>query len=369
MIQKLLFCLAFVVALSVSQATAQSCDQGNCGGYGNYGRGGGCLQSFGIGGLYSQNCGRAISTQDAAGLWSNYCNDDCSFNGGCGCGLFRGGLVRKFFGGGCGGGSGCGTGYSNGCDSGGYVGGCGTNGGFVSSGCGVDAGCGTGVGHGISSGGSCGCGLFRGLFGRLGFGGGGCCGCYQGCFGYPGGPCGGGCGSGGFGFSSAGSCGGGCGCGLVGRTVGAVSGIKSHFCCSIRGLKSRLFGGGLFSGCLGRAGCYGYNGGYFFDAPITSSQNFGFYSAGCGCDSSGGCTSGGSHGYTGGNINSFGNGCTSSAPPQAQPMQSGADCQPTPAFNQNPGAPLQAPAIDSGNSLSPGGEVISGEVVNEANGG
>ena len=112
------------------------------GNYGSYG---------GFGGLgYDSGCGRGISSSQAAGLWSGYCTDNCSYNGPQRQGLFgRHGCCLKKRNRGCGGG-GCGGGFGGGC-------------------------------------------------------GGGCCGFNQGCFGYPSGGCGGGCG-GGIGSYS------GCGC-------------------------------------------------------------------------------------------------------------------------------------------------------------
>ncbi len=65
-------------------------------------------------GAFHPNCGRGISQAEAASLWSNYCNEDCSVNtqSGCGgCGSWGGGWDCD-----CGGGcdSGCGGGRGKG---------------------------------------------------------------------------------------------------------------------------------------------------------------------------------------------------------------------------------------------------------------
>ncbi len=339
MVKKTLFVVALTLTLSASYGFGQNCDLGGCGVDGGV-QGHGCLQSVGIGGLYSRNCGRAMTTQQAAGLWSNYCNDDCSFSGGCGCGLFQGGCLRKLFGGGCG--SACDANVTVGCGCDANVNGCGVDGGHVGTGCGCDAGCPALNGCGLAGRGfgwQCRtrhrCGVLRGLFGRLGQG----CGCYQECFGYPGhSACGG---ATRFGRSA---CGSGCGCGLGGgrlhglmhRTFGAVGGLKSNGCCGLRGSgcfgrRGHLFGGGLFSRCFHRAGRCGCNGGYFHDTPFTASDQFGFYSSGCGCE--------GSH-----------------ATMSPAGCSTGATMSPVGATMQS-----QMPAT---NSLMPAGEVISGEVIN-----
>lgn len=202
-----------VAVMSCGMVTAQDC---------------GCGQSQMIyaGGYHGQdNCGRAITQQEAEGLWSNYCHESCGFDGGCdsGCGCKLGGRFRGLFAGGKSCGGGCGGGLiaggrtgTCGCDNGcfGYpAGGCGTAGGgllagrgcggcklggklkglFAGGGCGSSAGCGTPCGtpfsgHGLLGGGcnscgrqssSCGCklgGKLKGLFSG-GLFGGGCGGC------------------------------------------------------------------------------------------------------------------------------------------------------------------------------------------------
>ncbi len=124
---------------------------GGCGGYGSYGAVG-----------FDNGCNRAITNQQAAGLWAGYCTEDCSYKGPTGCRLF----------GGHGGGGGCKLfgGRSRGGFGGGFGGGGFAGGGcfgYPTSGCGTSS-CGIGGG---------GCGLSRGggLFSRLrGRRGGGC---------------------------------------------------------------------------------------------------------------------------------------------------------------------------------------------------
>lgn len=159
----------FAVGSMGTSALAQGC---GCGGntgvvpgnYGNYG---------GFGGIgYDSTCGRPISSNQAASLWSGYCTDDCTYTGPQRQGLLGGrhggcGLKGRHGGGGCGGG-GCfgGGGFNQGCF--GYpAGGCGSS---FGGGCG--GGCGAGLGSigsysscGCGGGSKCGCGLKRKLAG------------------------------------------------------------------------------------------------------------------------------------------------------------------------------------------------------------
>ncbi len=59
-----------------------------------------------VGGAGGHGCGRQISQAEAAGLWSDYCTEDCGQADSCRCRLFG----RKR--------GGCGCGVSNACDSG-----------------------------------------------------------------------------------------------------------------------------------------------------------------------------------------------------------------------------------------------------------
>ena len=147
-------------------------------------------------GPYSSNCGRAITNDQAAALWSSYCTEDCTLNlpyqpksrffGGAG--LKAGGGCGH---GGCGRGAGGGWGYPGGggcgCGHGGGGCGCGHGGGGIGAGIGYGAGIGAygaGVGgYGAAAGGchhgGCGlgrksCGLLGGLKGLFGRRGGGC---------------------------------------------------------------------------------------------------------------------------------------------------------------------------------------------------
>lgn len=169
----------------------------------------------GCGTAPANNCGRIISTNQAANLWAGYCHEDCTIDQGAGCGSGCGLFSRlKGRGGGFGGGcnSGCGGGIAGGgCGAGtcfGYPSNCGCNagcggggfgGGFANAGF-ANAGCGGGCGGGgglfaklkakmqglgcranscggdscgtSSCGGRSGCGLFSKLCGRKNRGGG-----------------------------------------------------------------------------------------------------------------------------------------------------------------------------------------------------
>ena len=180
MLRKMIFTALFALALPTACAMV----------YGQY-HGGGC-GSGGIGitsgfGYYSHNCGRRITQQDAASLWSDYCFEDCGFSGsdcgcgtgcGTGCGIGCGLLGRK--GRGCG--SGCGAG---GCSGFGWGFGCGSRAG----GC-RHLGSGLGCCKSRLRGGKCLLGGLKRKFAGIGVfhrhgGGCGASSCYQGCFGYP----------------------------------------------------------------------------------------------------------------------------------------------------------------------------------------
>ncbi|QEG21924.1 hypothetical protein [Mariniblastus fucicola] len=194
-------CAVFALVLSTN-ANAQDCgcgsnysavDFGGYGGYSSYGN---------VGATGLNNCGRAISNQQAASLWAGYCTETC-VTGKKRCGLFSG--CGKT--GGCGGGGcsqGC-FGYPTGGCGSSFSGGCGTASGLGggcklfsklkagAGGCGLSKGCGFGGGN------SCGLGGFSGF------------GLNTGC----GSACGGGCGSscglgGGFGLFDKLKSGGGC---------------------------------------------------------------------------------------------------------------------------------------------------------------
>ena len=325
-------------------------------------------------GFYSRHCGRRISTGQAAALWAGYCNEDCSYNdNSCGrscCGIGMGGCFgkgkccglfsRKSRGCGCGCGDTVGGGFGWNC--GGDAGGCG---GACDTGCGDSCGASKGCG-----------GKLRGLFAKLKGGccnscdpcggkscrlgkffrkgsGCGCSSCYQGCFDngcqVSAAPaqtssvcgvtdvCSGGCGF---------DCGSGCGCGckggklksVGGRVFGAAKrvaslpfGIAKKVCsgCGQRCGGKCGCGGGMFKSAIGRVGCSGYDGGYFYDSPATTNQ-FNLCTPGCG-----------------------------SATPAADAVDGG-DAVPA-------GVPAGDAGATSNGSLSPGGGVLPGNVVGDGN--
>ncbi len=281
-------------------------------------------------GFYHQNCGRPVTTAEAASLWAGYCTDDCSFNGsGChrGCGLFR--CCRR--------GRGCGRSCGGGCLSGRHRG-CGKRAADCGS-CGVDCGDMTVADQGLNGGcgydGGCGCklfsrckcggGCFARLFRKCGSGGG----CYQSCVPeatavaapvdcgceMSGSRCGHGCCL--FGRkarrgsadcccgSTARRCGhrkcGGCkrrkaNCGCYQMACGcdeSASGIGGGCGCEVSGMSGcgcRAGRKGCRKGCCllnrcRRAGRSGYDGGYFYDAPVNCGNQMGLISAGCATES------------------------------------------------------------------------------------
>ncbi len=126
-----LVCAAIALTFA-GNANAQDCGCGTS--YGNFATVG------------SNNCGREISTNDAAALWSGYCTEDCTIHksSGCGsgCGLFSKLRGRGLGSGGCntgGCGAGCGAGMAN---FGGFNG----FSGLRNRGCGCKSGCGGGLG-------------------------------------------------------------------------------------------------------------------------------------------------------------------------------------------------------------------------------
>ncbi len=130
----------FAVGSTGTSASAQGCGCG--GGAGVFGNQGGFRSAD-----YNSNCGRGISSAQAASLWAGYCTDNCAYTGPRRQGLLRGhgGGCGLKNGGGCLGGGGC-FGYPS-C-------GCGCGGGFGNIG--SYSSCGCGGGH-LSGG--CGCGL------------------------------------------------------------------------------------------------------------------------------------------------------------------------------------------------------------------
>lgn len=196
------------------------------------------------------NCGREISQRDAEGLWSNYCTENCGFDGGgCGCGGCKlGGRLRGMFAGGRSGGCGCDTGCNSGCNNGCF--------GYPTGGCG----CGSG---GMVAGGRHGCklgGKLKGMFAGRG------CGSADPCAD----PCA---------VEMTTSCGGGCG--------GNVCGGRR---CKLGGKLKGMFSGGMFGGS--RRAC-GTSGAYFGEAVGYEYGTAGIHSAvagcatnACGCNSS-----------------------------------------------------------------------------------
>lgn len=180
------------------------------------GQGSGFINSgYGLSG--SQNCGRAITQQQAEGLWADYCTEGCTYQGGGGGGRKCGRCGLK------GGACGCNSG-SFGYPTGGGCGGGGCGGGKL-------GGCKLGSRHG-----GCGCKL-KGLHS----GGGGCDDCGGGHGGFAGDFSSFGGGLGGFGGGH-----GGCGCKLKGRHGGGHGG------CKLKGLHGGGHGGcgcKLFGGC------------------------------------------------------------------------------------------------------------------------
>ncbi|MEM9410189.1 MAG: hypothetical protein AAGA30_03695 [Planctomycetota bacterium] len=337
--------LTIVLIATLATANTESVGQH----YGDWGSGcSTCKLAKILPGFYGPTCGRSITSHQAANLWAGYCTESCSMNSGCGLGHHG---INS-----CGVGNGCGMACGN-WDS------CGVECYQGSSGCG-------------------GCRPIRGLIAKLFGCGGGCssysCGCYQGCFGYPGGysnfGCGGGCHSGH-----------GCGCGLfrfVGRKVGhtakgvarGTGGFASCFA-------KKLFGCNDYFQCGGslrRAGCYGYNGGYFYDAPHTTSYNFGFYSAGsghcdCGCDSGSATSLNHSHSSNHNSYSQYGGQQTQSGNHWAQQSShvgnQGLNQSIIGAGNSwNPQASQPAtPTPMIQNSLSPAGEMIPGQIIGGSN--
>ncbi|MEL7499091.1 MAG: hypothetical protein AAFN77_15905 [Planctomycetota bacterium] len=227
------------VALACCSSTmAQDCGCNTTYAGGMY-AGGGLFSGSGCGGAAQDNCGRGISHVQAAGLWSNYCNEQCGYAGG--------------------------------------------NGGCGSSGCG--GGCRLG-------------GKLKGLFAGGGAGAGSCgCGFNQGCFGYPSGGCG--CGGavmagGGFAGKMRGGCklggklkgmfaGGGCGSSACGSDpCGGGLGFGNRGCgCKLGGkLKGLFSGGGLFGSS--RNAC-GVSGAYFGEAVGYEYGTAGMQSCVAGC--------------------------------------------------------------------------------------
>ncbi len=262
------------------------------------------------------NCGRGITNYEAAGLWANYCNEDCTvYQGGCSSGCN----------------SGCNSGCGNNAAAYGYPAAgndCGTS--FVANDCGS-----LNQGFGDGCGGGCLGGKLKGLFSKFGNGGG--CGS---CFGWGDGGCGGG--NMGFGFANSGCCGteigngspaffgGGCGggCGLLkgGMGLGLGGGCGNSCGMGGGGLLAKLFTG---KGC----GCGLFSGGGFHDQRFSnfyrtygSSSNTAYFSNYVGSES--GFADFGT--AVGGTItNACGCNGMTSAPMAVQPMATGIDSSPT----------------------------------------
>lgn len=303
-----------------------------------------------------ENCGREITNGQAAALWGNYCNDNCTINsnyagyrghGGClggGCGSsaytsaftsygsygYPGGSSCGGCGGGCGGGS---FGYAGGCG-----GGCGSScgGGFAQAYRGHHRGC--GKGHGGCGKSHRGCGLHRQSAYSIASscGGGSCGGSYGGSYG---GSCNS-CSSGGYastgfsGYSSA------CGCkgcggpvrGLLGKVLHhhrggrgcGGRGCGGHGCklFSCGGLHDRMFSSFYAANGVSSSPSYfgGYVGGETGFSDFSTSLNGSITS---GCSS---CSSCGGGGYSGG---SYSGGYESYMPPA-----SGGYSQPAASYYQ-----------------------------------
>lgn len=228
MIQKALKLAAVAALLLCSDmAVAQHC---------------GCLGGGRLSGklmnLRGDNCGRGISQYEAEAAWANYCNEDCSYAGGC----------------------------NTGCDDG----------------------CGSGCRLG---------GKLKGMFAGRGNAG-GCSTCDMGCFGYPA-ACDGGCGGG---MLAGGHFAGrtrGCGCKLGGKLKGMFAtspmadpcGMTAGCGCKIGGKLKGLFSGSgscFFGGCglfsRSRSAC-GHSGAYFGEAVGYEYGNAGMQSCVSGCTS------------------------------------------------------------------------------------
>lgn len=124
----------------------------------------------GCGAVGGNNCGRIISTNEAAGLWAGYCHDDCTIDRGAGCGSGCGLFSRLKGGGRLGGGcnTGCGVGAGGfGAGGFGYGGGCGAGTCFGYPSCGCNQGCGGGFAVASAGCGGGGLGGGCGLFSRL----------------------------------------------------------------------------------------------------------------------------------------------------------------------------------------------------------
>ena len=300
-----------------------------------------------------ENCGREITNGQAAALWGNYCNDNCTINsnyagyrghGGClggGCGSsaytsaftsygsygYPGGSSCGGCGGGCGGGS---FGYAGGCG-----GGCGSScgGGFAQAYRGHHRGC--GKGHGGCGKSHRGCGLHRQSAYSIASscGGGSCGGSYGGSYG---GSCNS-CSSGGYastgfsGYSSA------CGCkgcggpvrGLLGKVLHhhrGGRGCGGHGCklFSCGGLHDRMFSS--FYAANGVSSSPSYFGGY-----VGGETGFSDFSTSLNGSITSGCSSCGGGGYSGGGYSggSYSGGYESYMPPA-----SGGYSQPAASYYQ-----------------------------------
>ena len=202
------------------------------------------------------NCGRAITNAQAAGLWSNYCHEDCSINsnlsggGGCHSGLCGSGSDVTWDGGYPAGPVAYGGGYSVAPGYGSFSGGSACGG----SGCG-GSGCG-GSGCGCKSGGH---GKIKRMIARV-FGSHGCCGCGKSYFDN-------GSGNAAFGSSTGFSQ------SYLGYGGGSGGGCGSHGGCCLHGKKGKRH-----RGCCGGGGG-SYSSGYANYAP-TSYASAGYASTG-----------------------------------------------------------------------------------------
>ena len=308
-----------------------------------------------------ENCGREITNGQAAALWGNYCNDNCTINsnyagyrghGGClggGCGSSAYTSAFTSYGsygypggsscGGCGGGS---FGYAGGCG-----GGCGSScgGGFAQAYRGHHRGCGKGHGGCGRGHGGCGkshrgCGLHRQSAYSIASscGGGSCGGSYGGSYG---GSCNS-CSSGGYastgfsGYSSA------CGCkgcggpvrGLLGKVLHhhrggrgyGGRGCGGHGCklFSCGGLHDRMFSS--FYAANGVSSSPSYFGGY-----VGGETGFSDFSTSLNGSITSGCSSCGGGGYSG---SSYSGGSYSGGYESYMPPASGGYSQPAASYYQ-----------------------------------